>query len=311
MKRTIFLALALLLVLTACGAPSEASSQPLELVSVTPIPSTPTTTPEPTPVPDFNVSMNSPYAGLYRLSDGTALFEKNAGNRMYPASMTKIMTALVALEGLRDLEEPVTLEPELFEALWEADASLAGFSPGETAAAIDLVYGVMLPSGAECCIGLADDLYGGEEAFVERMNEKAAELGLKDTHFVNTSGLHDPEHYTTVRDLRTLLTAALQNETFRAVFCAARYTTQPTEAHPEGITFRSTMFSQMESADLAGGRILGGKTGYTSQAGQCLASLAEWNGEEYLCITGGAIRDEERNPLNIWDAFAAYGQLSE
>ncbi len=313
MKRSLALILILALTVTGLmgGCDSRQLQEALNLMTVTPMPEQPTQTPPPTPVPDFAVSLNSPYAGLYRRSDGMALFEKNAGGKMYPASMTKMMTALVALEHLPDLQEKITLDAAMFEALYEADASMAGFLPGEQVTAIDLVYGVLLPSGAECSIGLAQHIAGSEEAFVELMNEKAQALGMSGTHFVNTSGLHDEEHYTTIRDLSVLLNAALENETFRQIFTTARHSTQKTDQHPDGITFYSTMFAQIQDASLSQGKILGGKTGYTSAAGLCLASLAEWNGEEYLCITGGAARDEERSPLNIQDAFTAYEELAE
>lgn len=309
------LTLALLLLWTLgllAGCGDQGIVDLLQIPDVTPIQQeTSSPTPVPTPVPDFSISLNSPYAGLYRRSDGMALFEKNAGQRMYPASMTKIMTALVALEHLPDLSEEILLEEGMFQALYEADASVAGFLPGERVTAIDLLYGVLLPSGAECCIGLANHIAGSEAEFVGLMNQKAADLGMEGTHFVNTSGLHDEDHYTTVRDLAILLRAALDNETFRTVFTSSRHSTMATNKHADGITFYSTMFTQMSDPNLTSGKILGGKTGYTSAAGQCLASLAEWNGEEYLCITGGAARDEEGTAFHIRDAFSIYEELAE
>ena len=145
--------------------------------------------------------LNSPHAILLRADSGEVLAEKDADSTIYPASMTKMMTALLAIEANPDLDTPVTLPEEIFPALQAQNASLAGFQPGETATVRDLLYGAMLPSGAECCEALAREVSGSEEAFVARMNQKAAELGMTATHFCNPTGLHDPEHVSTVRDM--------------------------------------------------------------------------------------------------------------
>lgn len=162
--------------------------------------------------------LNSPHAILLRADSGEVLAEKDADSTIYPASMTKMMTALLAIEANPDLDTPVTLPEEIFPALQAQNASLAGFQAGETATVRDLLYGAMLPSGAECCEALAREVSGSEEAFAARMNQKAAELGMTGTHFCNPTGLHDPEHVSTVRDMARLTEAALQNETFRKLF---------------------------------------------------------------------------------------------
>ena len=145
--------------------------------------------------------LNSPHAILLQADSGEVLAEKDADSTIYPASMTKMMTALLAIEANPDLDTPVTLPEEIFPALQAQNASLAGFQPGETATVRDLLYGAMLPSGAECCEALAREVSGSEEAFAARMNQKAAELGMTATHFCNPTGLHDPEHVSTVRDM--------------------------------------------------------------------------------------------------------------
>lgn len=129
--------------------------------------------------------LNSPHAILLRADSGEVLAEKDADSTIYPASMTKMMTALLAIEANPDLDTPVTLPEEIFPALQAQNASLAGFQPGETATVRDLLYGAMLPSGAECCEALAREVSGSEEAFAARMNQKAAELGMTGTHFCN------------------------------------------------------------------------------------------------------------------------------
>lgn len=256
-------------------------------------------------------NLYSSNAILIRLKDDAVLMEKNSGEKIYPASLTKIMTAIVAIENLSDLNVEVNLADSMFEGLYEADASMAGFLPGEEVRAIDLLYGVMLPSGAECCIALADHIAGSEQDFVKLMNRKAEKLGMKNTHFENTTGLHVENHYTTVKDMVILLRYALQNDTFREIFTAFRYFVPPTNKHPDGVTLYSTMFEGLGDQSIIGGEILGGKTGYTGEAGLCLASLARVGEQEYILITAGAKGDHYSEQYNITDAFAVYNSIGK
>ena len=185
------------------------------------------------------------------------------------------------------------------------------FQPGEEVRLKDLLYGVLIPSGAECCLAFADRISGSEEEFVSLMNDKAQELGMKNTHFTNSTGLHDPEHYSTVEDISILLQYALKNEYFRDAFTSSRYSTIPSEQHPEGFTFHSTMFKYMDSTEVTGGEILGGKTGYTEEAGLCLASLAQVNGKEYILVTAKANGTHQTEQFHILDAINVYNQIGE
>ena len=253
--------------------------------------------------------LNSSNAILINLKDHTILMQKNSEEKIYPASLTKMMTAIVAIEELPDLKKEIKLTNSTFQGLNGADASMAGFQPGEQVRAIDLLYGVMLPSGAECCIGLADQIAGSEQNFVNIMNQKAADLGMKNTHFANATGLHNVTHYTTVKDLAILLRYALQNDTFREIFTSSRHSTQPTNKHPSGITFYSTMFEELNNQNITGGEILGGKTGYTDEAGLCLASLAKVGNQEYILITAGAKGNHKSEQYNVTDALAVYNSI--
>lgn len=255
--------------------------------------------------------LNSPNAILIRLKDQATLMQKNSDDKIYPASLTKMVTTIVAIENLSDLKEEIKMTNSTFQGLYEAGASMAGFQPGERAAAIDLLYGVMLPSGAECCIGLAEHIAGSEQDFVSLMNEKASELGMKKTHFENTTGLHNENHYTTVKDLAILLSYALQNNTFREIFTSSRHSTASTNKHPGGMTFYSTMFKGLSSQNLMDGEILGGKTGYTEEAGLCLASLARVGNEEYILVSAGANGDHYSEQYNITDALTVYNSMGE
>lgn len=254
--------------------------------------------------------LSSAAAILLDRSSGEVLAEKNGDQQIFPASLTKLLTAVVALEALPELDEPVELPADIFPPLYEQNASMAGFLPGETARARDLLYGALLPSGAECCLALAKRVAGSEASFVEKMNQKAEELGMKDSHFCNSTGLHDDRHVSTVRDLATLLEYALKNETFRAAFTAARYSIPPTNLHPDGFTVFSRLFQALETPELPDGEILGGKTGYTDEAGLCLASLARVDGREYLLITAGAAGSHQTEPFHILDALRVYRGLA-
>ena len=255
--------------------------------------------------------LNSPKAILVELETGKVLGEKKADEKIYPASLTKIMTAVLAVENIGDLQERITVPEEIFPKLYEEGASMAGFCPGEEAVGLDLLYGVLLPSGAECCLTFADRIAGSEEDFVDMMNEKAKELGMEHTHFTNSTGLQDEDHYSTVRDISVLLRYALAGDTFRQVFTSSSYSTNPSACHPEGFTFYSTMFQEMNSAAVTDGEILGGKTGYTKEAGLCLASLAVIGQKEYILITAHARGDHETRQYHVEDAVKVYTQLGK
>ncbi|MPM65642.1 hypothetical protein SDC9_112539 [bioreactor metagenome] len=263
---------------------------------------------EPISLNSIKEELYSPYAILIRLKDNKVAFRTRSEERIYPASLTKIMTAIIAMENISDLKESVILPENIFPSLYAANASMAGFLPGEKVTVIDLLYGTLLPSGADASMGLALRVSGSEDEFVKLMNKKAKQLGMNDTHFTNVCGLYDDNHYTTVKDISVLLEYALKNKTFREVFTSARHSTAGTNMHPDGITYYSTMFEKMDTYEFDGGRILGGKTGYTRESGLCLASLAEKNGNEYILITAGAPGDHLTKQYHIMDAFMVYGK---
>lgn len=254
--------------------------------------------------------LSSTSAVLLDLDTGEVLAEKNPGQIIYPASLTKMMTVLIALENIPDISTSVTLSEDLFPPLYEEGASMAGFEPGETATYQDLLYGALLPSGGECCAALARNIAGSEEAFVSKMNEKAVQLEMKHTHFTNTTGLQDVNHYSSAEDMALLLKEALKNQTFREIFTTKTYSVAPTNLHPQGFTFQSSMFEAMEKAGIQDSYIKGGKTGFTSDAGLCLASLGEVNGKSYILVTAHAQGNHDTEPYHILDAVSVYEQLA-
>jgi D-alanyl-D-alanine carboxypeptidase (penicillin-binding protein 5/6) len=280
------------------------------------------TSPEPTQVtpeplrPAVTISPDSiisVYGYMERVSDGSVVLDKSAHDRMYPASMTKAMTLLVAIENLPDLEEKIQVTADVINPLHEQQSSMAGFDAGEWVSVRDLLYGIFLPSGGEAAVTIANRVAGSEAAFAELMNQKAAELGLTGTHFVNCTGLHDDNHYSTCVDIAYLFETALQNDLFYQIATTHSYTCEPTDFHPEGLELQSTMFaslSNISSPTLANGAvILGGKTGTTDEGGNCLVSFADYNGQRYILVTGLGQFNAEGRMYNIEDAVTAYSAL--
>ena len=252
-------------------------------------------------------AMDASHAILVDLTTGEAVAQRLADERIFPASMTKIMTVLVAVEALTpaELETTFTMTAEIVDAAIAEGASRAGFEPGERVKLIDLLYGAALPSGADATAALAQYLAGSEEKYVELMNEKAGKLGLTETHFVNASGLHHDDHYSTVREIAALMAYAMENETCRKLLSAASYTTAATEIHPYGITLYSTTFSRMSTTTFGPVSVIAGKTGYTEEARFCLASLAtRADGREYVLVTVGG----SSKYAPVYDCDAVYGK---
>lgn len=201
---------------------------------------------------------------------GEVLAAKNADASIYPASMTKVMTALLVLEANPDLDTPVTLPEDIFPELRAEGASMAGFLPGETATARDLLYGALLPSGAECCETLAREVSGSEEAFVASMNQKAAALGMASTHFCNPTGLHDPEHVSTARDMAVLLRAAMQNEMFRTIFATAATPCRPRICTRTALRWRARFGANWTARSCAGENFWAAKRAIPAPPGSAL-----------------------------------------
>ena len=232
---------------------------------------------------------------------------RNANERHYPASTTKIMTLLVAVENAKDFNDTFTMSYEITDPLYVTNTTVAGFRDGEEITVTDMLYGAILPSGADACIGLAITIAGSEEKFVELMNKKARELGLKNTHFVNSSGVFDERHYTTAADMAVIIRAAMQNELCRKVLSTYQYTTAKTPQSPDGIALTSTLFSYMYGTEPEGADILGGKTGFTSEAGYCIATFGETDGgKEYVCVTlgGSGVWPTVKDQINLYTTYA-------
>ena len=251
----------------------------------------------------------SPYAILLDGESGSVLASKKGDEKIFPASMVKVMTVLTAIRSISDLDATTIMSADFYDELYAQDASRAGFEPGEEAKICDLLHGALLPSGAECCMQLAIEAAGSEDAFVELMNQNALDMGLVQTHFTNATGLHSEDQYSTPHEIGEILRTALKNKTFYQVFTTHFYTVQPTAVHPDGFTFWRSLFKNITDDSVNGGKLMGGKTGYTDEAGHCLASMAEINGKEYILVTAGWAQTDDTK-YHISDAFRAYNQIA-
>lgn len=257
-----------------------------------------------------NITIFSDYYYMVDMDNGQVVLDHGSEEMIYPASMTKMMTLIVALENIQNQEERVTLDNEVFRGLYEANASLAGFNLNESVTLKDCLYGLFLPSGAETTRALAIYVAGSEEAYVDLMNQKAKDLGLQNTHFVNTTGLHDNDHKTTLRDLATLLEYCIQNPQFEEIFSTRKYIAQSGSMHTNGLTWESSMFKNIATTGWKGldsASIIGGKTGYTIPAGLCLASIGEQEGRRYMLITAHAPAGS--TPYHVIDAVNIYDTI--
>ena len=250
----------------------------------------------------------STYALLVDLDNNTVVAQRNANDRMIPASMTKILTVLVAAEHVTDLDDTFTITREITDYSYSNDCSAVGFCDGETVTVRDLLYGTVLPSGADAAAGLAFYVSGSLEGFVDLMNEKLDELGLSDTaHFTNCVGLYDENHYCTPYDMAVILKAAVENELCREVLSAHTYTTSPTEQHPEGITISNWFLRRIEDKE-TNGEVVCAKTGYVAQSGSCAASYEVTDsGKHYICVTA----DTYSSWRCIYDHVAIYQEYTE
>ncbi|MBR6483621.1 MAG: D-alanyl-D-alanine carboxypeptidase, partial [Clostridiales bacterium] len=246
---------------------------------------------------------------------GEVLAELNGYERSYPASVTKIATILVALENIDDLNDTYTMTSDIYDTLYYMDLSTAGFEKDETVPLMELFYGAMLKSGAECCLGIANYVAGSESAFVDLMNQKAESLGLTETHFTNTTGNFNEQHYSSCYDMAVFMREGLGNDTFRDLITTSYYHVPESDVHPEGLDFYSSYFTCISYANSGDAVMLGGKTGYTSEAGQCLVSFASINGHEYILVTFGAQTSNQQDPnysrLHTTDAALIFSRLAD
>ncbi|MCH1983028.1 serine hydrolase [Ruminococcus sp. OA3] len=233
--------------------------------------------------------ITSSSAVLVDLSTEKIVAQRDANARISPASMTKILTILVAAEHVENLDDTFTITQEIVDYSYLNECSSAGFVANDVVTVRDLFYGTILPSGGDAATALAIYVAGSLEDFVGLMNEKLKELGLSKTaHFTNSAGLYDEDHYCTVYDMALILQAAVANDLCRDVLSARTYQIPASELHPEGILISNWFLRRIEDKD-TGARVMCAKTGYVEQAGNCSASYGVGSdGKEYICVTANA-----------------------
>lgn len=240
-------------------------------------------------------ALDATAALLVSPDSGMVLYSKNADQKRYPASTTKIMTALLTLENVSNLDETVTSEAVDFENV-TADSSNAGILLGEQVTVRDLLYALMLPSANEAAYMLARHVGGSWEQFVDMMNDRAAELGCTGTHFCNPCGLHEEDHYTTAYDLYRIAKEAMKDVTFRDIVSTVQHRMAKTNLHEERIIYTTNqlIFSSFQPWSYA--NCLGIKTGHTSQAGNCFVGYAEYGDAKLFSVVLGCSNSSKEYP---------------
>lgn len=258
--------------------------------------------------PPFELSAEAVY--VVNLDTDTVVYQKNADKKMYPASLTKLMTTILAFENTTDLDNTMvrcgaTVWDEFFNmGLRSSDISSAGIIPGEDRSMRDLLYCMLLPSANEAASIVASHIGGSRSDFVAMMNEKAQELGAVSTHYVNPHGLHDEDQYTTAKDMYLIARYAMQIPGFMDIASTNSYALAASNKRGQEY-ISTTNRMQVQGSDVYYQYIRGMKTGTTNEAGRCFISTATKDGYTYLIVLLGApIYDEngERYPEN--KAFA-------
>ena len=247
------------------------------------------------------VSIEADGGILMEAQTGTVLFAKNEDQPYYPASITKILTALIVLEHC-SLDEEVTFSHDDVYNV-EAGSSTAGIDEGDVLTVRDCLYALMLASANEVCTQMAVRVAGSVSNFTAMMNKRAAELGCENTHFVNANGLPDPNHYTTAHDLARILAAAVANENFCKISGAAKYTIPATNktASPRNMTNTNALIAEGDSHYEG---VIAGKTGHTEAARNTLVTAARRDNMTLICVV---LRSEGKERFIDTTALFDYG----
>ncbi len=253
---------------------------------------------------------------LYNPDNDEIVDSKNANVKMYPASLTKMLTALTVYDLCEDLKkEVVTVSENAVNSLYGTGSSTANIKIGEELTVEQLLYLMLLPSGNDAANALAEHFCGNSIYFAEKMNEKAKEIGMYNSNFVTPHGLHDDNHYTTAHDLAILSDAFLDNETLCKINQCIVYTVPATNKQGER-DIRTTNYMRIEKSGYYYKYATGLKTGNTDKAGRCLAASAEKDGKRFICILldtpekwgrNGYIRTDFQEAVEVFKyAFKTY-----
>lgn len=236
-------------------------------------------------------------AYLLEANTGIVLYAKNPDEKLYPASTTKILTCLIAVEHC-SMDEVITFSQDAVFSL-ESGSSNIGIDPGQSMPLRECLYGILVGSANEVANAVAEHVAGSIDAFADMMNEKAAELGCTNSHFVNPHGLHNENHYTTAHDLALIAKAFFQNEQLSKIGNTGSYHFEATATQPDDFYIRNK--HQLISGDITYEGIKGGKTGYTEQARQTLVTCAERNDMRLICVIL-----KEESPNQFYDTVKLF-----
>ena len=238
------------------------------------------------------------YVVLYNLNDDEILYEQNSNEQTSIASITKIMTALVAMDNISDYDSIITITTADFEGT--TGYSKAGFSVGDRVTYRDLLYGILLPSGADAVNAIVRNTLGYDD-FIIAMNELTKKIGLENTSFSNPVGKDDVNNYSTASDVAKMLKYALENPLFKEIFTTKEYTTT------NGINLESTLYPYQDILDID--KIAGSKSGFTRGAGRCLASITNLDGVNYLLVILNSSVDQ--NYSAVLDTITIYDYYND
>ncbi|MDR2933227.1 MAG: D-alanyl-D-alanine carboxypeptidase [Oscillospiraceae bacterium] len=268
--------------------------------------------------PNFEVSAKGVY--MYNLDTESVIYQKNADTPLYPASVTKIMTCILALENTDNLDmEDITYPNYVQDYLYDyqyiqknGEVSKGGLLAGEVLSMRDALYALMLPSANEVAMIIADHIGGSQEGFVEMMNAKARELGATNTNFVNANGLFDSAHVTTAHDIYLMARHAMELPGFMDIVTTVSYQCPPTNKHPEGLNWSTTNLMMVPNNLYYYPPLKGIKTGTLPDSGRCFVSTATRDGFTYLLVVlGSTYLDETGAAMAENMAFVETRQLYE
>lgn len=245
---------------------------------------------------------------MYELNSGTLLYGYNIDQKMYPASVTKVMTCLVAIEN-GNMDDVVTVSESVVAAR-DPDGSNADLVEGEELTMRDLIFCLMVASANDAGHLISEHIAGSTEAFVEMMNQKAQELGCTGTHFANPHGLHDENHYTTARDIAKIMLAAMEHELFLEAYSSKVYEVPATNKSEERRLLSTNYMIEKTMVDhYYDSRVIGGKTGFTTPAGRCLAAVSESGDMKLLTVVLGGTTDLNQYGVVVYGSFGVTGDL--
>ena len=266
-----------------------------------------------------SIELNSEYIDIENIvsknaividrATGQIIMGKNYNEKIHPASMTKVMTAIVGIENISNMNKRTKVTQDIIDYCIINGLSVSGFESGDNPKIIDLLYGILLESGGESCITLARYVSGTEEEFINLMNQKAREIGMENTHFSNPTGITDSENYSTAKDIGILFEYALRNKQFKKIVESKEYEARGIKGTFTKHTINNNLFFKRSMLNIDKNYIKCGKTGYTDEAGLCLVSSGEVNNREYIVVMAHADGNSQTEQYNLTDTEKIYNKL--